>query len=75
MIAVAEFVKENLWPDLVPNLRSAIQNSNLVDNFNSKWNTINALIILHALLRPFQVLDIFACMILDLLFSSPILLL
>ncbi|XP_028786891.1 importin beta-like SAD2 homolog isoform X2 [Neltuma alba] len=54
VIAVAEFVKENLWPDLVPNLRSAIQNSNLVNNLNSKWNTINALIILRALLRPFQ---------------------
>lgn len=54
VIAVAEFVKENLWADLVPNLRSAIQNSNLVNSLNSKWNTINALTVLHALLRPFQ---------------------
>ncbi|KAF7836882.1 importin beta-like SAD2-like protein isoform X1 [Senna tora] len=53
-VAVAEFVKKDLWPELVPNLRSAIQNSNLVNSSNSKWKTINALIVLHALLRPFQ---------------------
>ncbi|RDX78950.1 Importin beta-like SAD2-like protein [Mucuna pruriens] len=53
-IAVADFVKQNLWPELVPNLQSAIQNSHLISDSNTKWNTLNALLILHALLRPFQ---------------------
>ncbi|XP_057416907.1 importin beta-like SAD2 homolog isoform X2 [Lotus japonicus] len=53
-VAVADFVKQSLWPELVPNLQSAIQNSHLISGSNSKWNTINALIVLHALLRPFQ---------------------
>ncbi|XP_027330151.1 importin beta-like SAD2 isoform X2 [Abrus precatorius] len=53
-IAVADFVKQNLWPELVPNLQSAIQNSHLINGSNPKWNTVNALIVLHALLRPFQ---------------------
>ncbi|KAJ1403033.1 Importin-beta, N-terminal domain [Sesbania bispinosa] len=53
-VAVADFVKNSLWPELVPNLQSAIQNSHLINVSNSKWNTINALIVLHALLRPFQ---------------------
>lgn len=63
MVAVAEFVKRDLWQELVPNLRSAIQNSNLVNSSNSKWNTINALIVLQALLRPFQVFNVFAYMV------------
>ncbi|KAK7348003.1 hypothetical protein VNO80_22551 [Phaseolus coccineus] len=53
-IVVADFVKQNLWPELVPDLQSAIQNSNLISGSNTKWNTVNALIVLHALLRPFQ---------------------
>ncbi|KAJ1418695.1 Importin-beta, N-terminal domain [Sesbania bispinosa] len=53
-VAVADFVKNSSWPELVPNLQSAIQNSHLINVSNSKWNTINALIVLHALLRPFQ---------------------
>ncbi|GMY28006.1 importin beta-like SAD2 homolog isoform X1 [Fagus crenata] len=55
IIVVAEFVKQNSWPELVPDLLSAIQNSNLISNgADCKWNTINALTVLHALLRPFQ---------------------
>ncbi|XP_019464240.1 PREDICTED: importin beta-like SAD2 homolog isoform X1 [Lupinus angustifolius] len=53
-IVVAEFVKRDLWLELVPNLQSAIQNSNLIKGSNSTWNTIDALIVLHALVRPFQ---------------------
>ncbi|XP_020226880.1 importin beta-like SAD2 [Cajanus cajan] len=53
-IAVADFVKQNAWPELVPNLQSAIQNSHLISGVNGKWNTVNALLVLHALLRPFQ---------------------
>lgn len=56
IIVVAEFVKENSWPELVPELRSFIQNSNLInDGADPKWKTVNALAVLHALLRPFQV--------------------
>lgn len=55
IIVVAEFVDQNSWPELVPDLRSAIQNSNVINNGAScKWSTINALTVLHALLRPFQ---------------------
>ncbi|XP_050239646.1 importin beta-like SAD2 homolog [Quercus robur] len=55
IIVVAEFVKQNSWPELVPDLLSAIQNSNLISNgADWRWNTINVLTVLHALLRPFQ---------------------
>ncbi|MED6120292.1 hypothetical protein PIB30_019443 [Stylosanthes scabra] len=53
-IAVAEFVKQNSWPELVPYLQSAVQNSNLINGSISSCSTINALVVLHALLRPFQ---------------------
>ncbi|KAF5464846.1 hypothetical protein F2P56_014895 [Juglans regia] len=54
-IVVAEFMKQNSWPELVPDLLAAIQNSNLFSNTaDCKWNTINSLTVLHALLRPFQ---------------------
>ncbi|KAI9195873.1 hypothetical protein LWI28_018945 [Acer negundo] len=55
VILVAEFVKQNSWPELVPKLRSAIQNSNLINNgANCGWNTVNALMVLHSIIRPFQ---------------------
>ncbi|XP_060197509.1 uncharacterized protein LOC132626607 isoform X2 [Lycium barbarum] len=54
-IVAVEFVKKDAWPELVPELRSVIQRSDLIDkNPNSKWKTINALTILHSLIRPFQ---------------------
>ena len=54
------FVKENSWPELVPELASVIQNSNLISGAaNCEWNTINALTVLQALIRPFQVLFIY----------------
>ncbi|KAL4296077.1 hypothetical protein GQ457_12G013020 [Hibiscus cannabinus] len=38
-----------------PSLRYAIQSSNAISNgVNSEWSTINALMVLHALVRPFQ---------------------
>ncbi|XWS53459.1 hypothetical protein CRYUN_Cryun10bG0003300 [Craigia yunnanensis] len=44
IIVVTEFVKQNSWPELVPELRSAIQSSNVISNgANSEWSTINAL--------------------------------
>ncbi|KAF8401236.1 hypothetical protein HHK36_012168 [Tetracentron sinense] len=55
IIVVAEFVKENSWPELVPELRSVIQSSNCINGgAQSQWNTINALTVLHAIIRPFQ---------------------
>ncbi|XP_022760760.1 importin beta-like SAD2 isoform X4 [Durio zibethinus] len=55
IIVVAEFVKQNSWPELVPELRSAIQSSNVISNgTNCEWSTINTLTVLHALVRPFQ---------------------
>ncbi|XP_062109375.1 uncharacterized protein LOC133819997 [Humulus lupulus] len=55
IIVSADVVKQNSWPELVPDLRTAIENSNLINNSGqSQWNTINALTVLHALLRPFQ---------------------
>jgi len=59
-IVIADFVKQNLWPELVPNLQSAIQNSHLICGSNTKWNSVNALIVLHALLRPFQVFKFYS---------------
>ncbi|KAM3338224.1 importin beta-like SAD2 [Capsicum galapagoense] len=54
-IIAVEFVKEDAWPELVPELRSVIQCSDLIDkNPNSEWKTINAFTILHSLIRPFQ---------------------
>ncbi|XP_043710645.1 importin beta-like SAD2 [Telopea speciosissima] len=55
IIVVAEFVKENSWPELISELRSVIQNSNLIsEGANFRWNTINGLIVLQAVIRPFQ---------------------
>ncbi|XP_049408930.1 uncharacterized protein LOC125872255 [Solanum stenotomum] len=54
-IIAVEFVKKDAWPELVPELRSVIQRSDMIDkNPNSEWKTINALTILHSLIRPFQ---------------------
>jgi hypothetical protein len=54
-------VKLNSWPELVPDLQSAIQNSNLISSSaDCKWKTINALTVLHAILRPFQVLNLYS---------------
>ncbi|KAE8724211.1 methyltransferase-like protein 21D-like [Hibiscus syriacus] len=55
IVVIAEFVKQNSWPELVPELRSAIQSSNVISNgANIEWSTINTLTVLHALVRPFQ---------------------
>ncbi|KAK1315907.1 hypothetical protein QJS10_CPA05g00115 [Acorus calamus] len=57
-IVVADFVKENSWPELVPELKSVIQNSNLMrDGSNAQWKTINALTILQTTVKPFQKFD------------------
>ncbi|KAK9139093.1 hypothetical protein Scep_008774 [Stephania cephalantha] len=55
VVITNEFVKENSWPELVPELQSVIQHSNLSsEGSNSQWNTVNALTVLQAIIRPFQ---------------------
>ncbi|XP_020573467.1 uncharacterized protein LOC110019929 isoform X4 [Phalaenopsis equestris] len=54
-VITTDFVKENCWPDLIPELRSVIQNSKLIRQSPcSQWKTINALIVLQTTIRPFQ---------------------
>lgn len=49
-------MKENSWPELVPELKLVIQNSNLISQSeHSQWNTVNALTVLQTIIRPFQV--------------------
>ncbi|CAD5183120.1 unnamed protein product [Musa acuminata subsp. malaccensis] len=55
LIVVKNFVKENTWPELVPELTSVIQRSNLIiQDKNAQWSTLNALTVLQTILRPFQ---------------------
>lgn len=55
VIVGAEFVKDNSWPELIPELQSVIRNSDLIiEGGNTDWKTINALTVLHSLIRPFQ---------------------
>ncbi|KAJ8623513.1 hypothetical protein MRB53_032042 [Persea americana] len=55
IIVVAGFVKENSWPELVHELRSIIENSDLISKgANFQWKTINALTILQTIIKPFQ---------------------
>nr|XP_019702618.1 importin beta-like SAD2 isoform X2 [Elaeis guineensis] len=55
LIVGKDFVKENSWPELVPELKSVIQSSNLIcPSASSQWNTINALTVLQTVIRPFQ---------------------
>uniref|UniRef100_A0A0E0F8T5 Importin N-terminal domain-containing protein n=1 Tax=Oryza meridionalis TaxID=40149 RepID=A0A0E0F8T5_9ORYZ len=50
-----DFVKENLWPELVPQLKQVIQSSNIISpGQHPEWNTINALTVLQSVVRPFQ---------------------
>ncbi|KAK3190206.1 hypothetical protein Dsin_029767 [Dipteronia sinensis] len=87
VILVAEFVKQNSWPELVPELQSAIQNSNqnavirpfqvlnlfpcaIINNgANCGWNTVNVLMVLHAIIRPSQKLDFLQERIISLAFD------
>ncbi|KAH9684060.1 Importin N-terminal domain-containing protein [Citrus sinensis] len=55
VIVGVEFVKQNSWPELVHELQSAIQSSYLISkDANSGWTTVNGLMVLHALIKPFQ---------------------
>lgn len=55
LVIVNDFVRENTWPELVPSLRTAIQNSNLVNAASGlQWKTLNALLALQTIIKPFQ---------------------
>ncbi|KAL4203046.1 hypothetical protein AMTRI_Chr02g224250 [Amborella trichopoda] len=55
LIITRDFVKDNSWPELVPELRSAIQTSDLIGRAaNMQWKTINSLTVLQATIKPFQ---------------------
>ncbi|XP_011656322.1 uncharacterized protein LOC101205180 isoform X1 [Cucumis sativus] len=54
-IVINEFVKQNSWPELVSDLCSAIQNSNLASSgAECQLNAINVLSVLCTTCRPFQ---------------------
>ncbi|KAG6487517.1 hypothetical protein ZIOFF_056104 [Zingiber officinale] len=54
-IVLKDFVKDYSWPELVPNLRTAIQSSNLIiQGMTFEWSTVNALTVLQTVLRQFQ---------------------
>ncbi|XP_031396138.1 importin beta-like SAD2 homolog isoform X3 [Punica granatum] len=53
--ANSEYVKRDSWPELIPELRLAIQNSDQISNrTDCGWKTVNAVTVLQALIRPFQ---------------------
>ncbi|CAE5967604.1 unnamed protein product [Arabidopsis arenosa] len=54
IVVVSEFVKKNTWPELVPELRSAIEKSSLISSSNSSWSTVNPLMVLLTVVKPFQ---------------------
>ncbi|XP_077240476.1 ARM repeat superfamily protein isoform X2 [Tasmannia lanceolata] len=55
VIVVADFVKENSWPEFLPELRSVIQNSNILnEGSHYQCKTINALTVLQTIIKPFQ---------------------
>ncbi|KAJ6851805.1 importin beta-like SAD2-like protein isoform X1 [Iris pallida] len=55
MIINTHFAKEDSWPNFVPELKAVIQGSNLISQSECpQWNTINALIVLQTLIKPFQ---------------------
>uniref|UniRef100_A0A1J3IUD6 Importin beta-like SAD2-like protein n=1 Tax=Noccaea caerulescens TaxID=107243 RepID=A0A1J3IUD6_NOCCA len=54
IVVVSEFVKKNAWPELVLELRSAIEKSSLISSSDSSWSTVNALMVLLTVVKPFQ---------------------
>ncbi|KAL8151290.1 hypothetical protein V2J09_021098 [Rumex salicifolius] len=55
IIVQVEFVKNNDWPEIVPELKYAIQHSNFINGqIKGELRTLNALTVLQALVRPFQ---------------------
>ncbi|RID63443.1 hypothetical protein BRARA_E02452 [Brassica rapa] len=54
IVVVSEFVKKDAWPELVLELRSAIEKSSLISCSESSWSTVNALMVLLTVVKPFQ---------------------
>ncbi|ESQ48194.1 hypothetical protein EUTSA_v10019950mg [Eutrema salsugineum] len=54
IVVVSEFVKKNAWPELVLELRAAIEQSSLISSSDSRWSTVNALMVLLTAVKPFQ---------------------
>ncbi|MQM04400.1 hypothetical protein Taro_037202 [Colocasia esculenta] len=53
-IVIKDFVEGNTWPELVPELKLVIQNSDLTAERGSQWKTINAVAVLQTIIKPFQ---------------------
>lgn len=56
---MSEFVKKDAWPGLVLELRSAVEKSSLISCSGSSWSTVNALMMLLTVVKPFQVFAAF----------------
>jgi hypothetical protein len=55
LVAVHDFAKQKSWPELVPALKTAIHNSDLVTVLApSEFKTLNVLIALQTIIKPFQ---------------------
>lgn len=57
LVAVSDFARKATWPELVPALRTAIQNSDLVNGATgaAEFKTLNVLIGVQTITKPFQV--------------------
>ncbi|CAM6082528.1 unnamed protein product [Calypogeia fissa] len=56
LVAVSDFARKTAWPELVPALRTAIQNSDLVNGAAgaAELKTLNVLIAVQTITKPFQ---------------------
>lgn len=58
LVAASDFAKQMTWPELVPAFKTAIQNSDLMSGTGtSELKTMNVLIGLQTIIKPFQVLS------------------
>lgn len=58
LVAASDFAKQMTWPELVPAFKTAIQNSDLMNGTGaSELKTMNVLIGLQTIIKPFQVLS------------------
>ena len=56
LIVDNDFTRENIWPELVPAMKMALQKSNLLNGQSaSEIRTFNALTAVQTMIRPFQV--------------------
>lgn len=56
LVVASDFAKKMTWPELVPALKAAIQNSDLVINTGtSELKTLNVMMGLQTIIKPYQV--------------------